>query len=64
MHIYKQVLINMPVIMIRGTAGAALKKIINREPLSYGQIVAKHWTPEGTSIIDTMELLFCPRNVC
>jgi len=47
MKFTEDVLIDMPVIMIRGTAGAAIKKILNREPLSYGQIVAKHWTPEG-----------------
>lgn len=42
----EEILINIPIVMIRGTSGIALKKILYRDEV-YAQIVAKHWTPEG-----------------
>jgi len=41
------ILIEIPVVMIRGTAGAALRKVLHREPTLYAQFVAKHWTGDG-----------------
>lgn len=36
--------------MIRGTAGAALRKVLHRDPNLYAQFVAKHWTAEGVCL--------------
>lgn len=47
---FTQILIDIPVVMIRGTAGAALKKVLHREPTLYAQFVAKHWTAEGSRL--------------
>ena len=43
----KDIAIKIPVVIVRQTTALSLRKIISRDDIVHGQIVAKHWTVKG-----------------